>query len=148
MPSRDRLEFCQSISYDAVIVDEGQDFKPSWWGLLRKVYKPGGEMLLAADATQDVYGTASSWTDGAMRGAGFAGDWVRLNVSYRLPSALIKHVREFGRRFLPSDTTDLPPTRQLKLNLNDCQLRWVQVGPSQAAFTTVDEVWNLMKSHS
>jgi hypothetical protein len=103
-------------------------------------------MLLAADATQDVYGTASSWTDGAMRGAGFAGDWTKLNVSYRLPSGLIDFVREFGRRFLPPDSADLPPTRQLELNINACQLRWVQVGPGQAVSTTVDEVWNLMKS--
>jgi len=50
--------------YDAVLVDEGQDFQPNWWGLLRKVCKPEGEMLLASDATQDVYGTANSWTDG------------------------------------------------------------------------------------
>lgn len=135
-------------SYDAVLVDEGQDFQPNWWGLLRKVCKPGGEMLLAADATQDVYGTASSWTDGAMRGAGFAGDWTKLNVSYRLPSSLISFVREFGKQFLPRDNADLPPTRQLELSINDCQLRWVQVGPGQAASTTVDEVWNLMKSHS
>lgn len=134
--------------YDAVLVDEGQDFQPNWWALLRKVCKPSGEMLLAADATQDVYGTANSWTDGAMRGAGFAGDWTKLNVSYRLPSGLIDFVREFGRRFLPGDSTDLPPTRQLELHINPCQLRWVQVGPGQAASTTVDEAWNLMKSHS
>jgi hypothetical protein len=132
--------------YDAVLVDEGQDFKPSWWALLRKVCRPGGELLLAADATQDVYGTASSWTDGAMKGAGFAGDWTRLNVSYRLPSGLIDFVREFGRRFLPHNNVDLPPTRQLELNINVC-LRWVQVVPGQAAATAVDEVWGLMKSH-
>lgn len=134
--------------YDAVLVDEGQDFQPNWWGLLRKVRKPGGEMLLAADATQDVYGTASSWTDGAMKGAGFAGDWTRLNVSYRLPSGLIDVVRDFGRQFLPHGNADLPSTRELELNINACQLRWVQVGPGQAASTAVDEVWNLMKSHS
>lgn len=134
--------------YDGVLVDEGQDFQLNWWALLRKVCKPGGEMLLGADATQDVYGTANSWTDGAMRGAGFAGNWTRLNVSYRLPSGLIDLVREFGSRFLPRDSADLSPTRHLKLNINACQLRWVQVGPGQAASTTVDEVWNLMKSHS
>ena len=133
--------------YDAVLVDEGQDFQPNWWGLLRKVCKPGGEMLLASDATQDVYGTANSWTDGAMRGAGFAGDWTKLNVSYRLPSGLIDLVLKYGRRFLPRESADLPPTRQLELNISPCSLRWVQVGPGQATSTTVDEVWQLMKAH-
>jgi hypothetical protein len=133
--------------YDGVLVDEGQDFQPSWWSLLRKVCKPGGEMLLASDATQDVYGTASSWTDGAMRGAGFAGEWTKLKVSYRLPAGLIDFVSEYGRRFLPRENADLPATRQLKLNINPCRLRWVQVGPGQAASTAVEEVWRLMKSH-
>jgi hypothetical protein len=133
--------------YDAVLVDEGQDFQPNWWALLRKVCKPGGEMLLASDATQDVYGTANSWTDGAMKGAGFAGDWAKLNISYRLPSGLIDLVLEYGRRFLPRENADLPPIRQMELHINPCQLRWVQVAPGQAASTTVDEIWQLMKSH-
>lgn len=59
--------------YEAILVDEGQDFLPNWWAVLRKVCRPGGEMLLVADETQDIYGTAQSWTDDAMRGAGFSG---------------------------------------------------------------------------
>ena len=31
--------------YDAVLVDEGQDFLPTWWNVLRKVCHQGGEML-------------------------------------------------------------------------------------------------------
>jgi len=133
--------------YDAVLVDEGQDFQPNWWSLLRKVCKPGGEMLLASDATQDVYGTANSWTDGAMRGAGFVGDWAKLNVSYRLPSGLIDYVLEFGRQFLPHENVDLPPMRQLELNIYPCRLRWIQVNQGNAASTTVEEIWRMMKSH-
>lgn len=131
--------------YDAVIVDEGQDFRPEWWGLLRKVCKPGGEMLLAADATQDVYGTARSWTDDVMTGAGFAGNWVKLKISYRLPSGLIDYVNDFGRRFLPDKGKDLPPAKQLELNLYPCHLRWIQVEPGHAASTAVAEMWDLLK---
>ncbi len=75
--------------YDAILVDEGQDFLPEWWNVLRKVCKKDGEMLLVADATQDIYGTARSWTDRAMRGAGFTGRWAELPISYRLPPTLI-----------------------------------------------------------
>jgi hypothetical protein len=132
--------------YDAVLVDEGQDFQPTWWNLLRKVCKPGGEMLLASDATQDVYGTANSWTDRAMTGAGFTGDWTRLTICYRLPSGLIEFVLEYGRRFLPHENADLPSIRQLELDINPCRLRWVQIGPGQAASTTVEEMWKMMIS--
>ncbi|MCX5890553.1 MAG: AAA family ATPase [Deltaproteobacteria bacterium] len=62
----------ENISYyDSILVDEGQFFLPEWWQLLRKVCKNGGEMMLVADKTQDIYGNAKSWTDLAMVGAGF-----------------------------------------------------------------------------
>jgi hypothetical protein len=133
--------------YDAILVDEGQDFTLDWWGLLRKVCIPGGEMLLAADATQDVYGTASAWTDNAMIGAGFVGGWTKLEVSYRLPLDLINFVGEFGRKFLPSSNIDLPTSQQLELNIHPCHLRWVQVSPDQAVSTAVEEMWEIVKLH-
>lgn len=49
-----------SPRYDAILVDEGQDYRPLWWNTLRRFLQPGGEMILAADATQDVYGTAQA----------------------------------------------------------------------------------------
>ena len=32
--------------YDAILVDEGQDFQPTWWNALRQALNAGGEMLL------------------------------------------------------------------------------------------------------
>ena len=46
-----------TIRYDAILLDEGQDFNPLWWKALRLVLKEGGEMVMAADVTQDIYGT-------------------------------------------------------------------------------------------
>jgi hypothetical protein len=71
----------EATQYDAILVDEGQDYRLSWWNALRSVAKPDAELLLVADATQDVYGTASAWTDDAMRGAGFTGRWAELETS-------------------------------------------------------------------
>lgn len=112
--------------YDAVLVDEGQDFLPSWWNALRKVCKKDGEMLLVADATQDIYGTARSWTDEAMTGAGFSGGWAELRVSYRLPQLALDYARKFAEQFLPKDTVDLPVSAQGELSLFPCTLKWVQ----------------------
>ena len=63
--------------YDAIFVDEGQDFQPSWWQTLRLALKPGGEMVLVADKTQNIYATAAKWTEDAMANAGFRGPWTR-----------------------------------------------------------------------
>lgn len=132
--------------YDAVLADEGQDFRPEWWALLRKVCRRDGEMLLAADATQDVYGMAVAWTDKAMAGAGFTGEWTRLANSYRLPLRLIPFVRDFGMRYLPPTIADLPPTAQLELEITPCKLRWVQAKKGTVARTSAEEFLNLLRS--
>ena len=95
--------------YDAIMVDEGQDFYLEWWQCLRLAVKSGededgysmGEMLLVADATQDLYGTASAWTDEAMNGAGFRGPWFELEASYRMPPDLIPLISLFVDQYLP-----------------------------------------------
>ena len=51
--------------YDAILVDEGQDYTLKWWNSLQKALKPGGEMLLVADKTQNLYEREQSWTDQA-----------------------------------------------------------------------------------
>lgn len=119
--------------YDAILVDEGQDFLPSWWNVLRKVCRPDGEMLLVADATQDIYETARSWTDEAMVGAGFPGGrWAELKVSYRLPSKALDAARHFAETFLPEDTLDMPEPVQGELDMYPCQLKWIHTTPERA----------------
>lgn len=95
--------------YDAVLVDEGQDFNLEWWNLLRhRVLRPSGEMLLVADRTQDIYDRAG-WTDEeTMSGAGFNGRWAELKGTYRMPPDLVPVVVDFATRYLPADHRDLP----------------------------------------
>ena len=35
------------VKYDAILVDEGQDFHLEWWNVLKSTVKNEGEMLLA-----------------------------------------------------------------------------------------------------
>jgi hypothetical protein len=131
--------------YDAILVDEGQDYRPLWWNVLRQACKPNGEMLLVADATQDVYGTAKTWTDDVMKGAGFPGGrWAQLNVSYRLPPDALRLARNFAEAFLPQDAIDLPEPEQGSLNLYPCHLRWVQCSPDNAEEVCSGEILSLM----
>jgi hypothetical protein len=130
--------------YDAILVDEGQDMLPIWWNVLRKVCKPGGEMLLAADATQDIYGTARSWTDEAMIGAGFPGGlWSTLNISYRLPPTVAEKARQFAQQFLPKDLIDLPFEKQGELELFPCNIRWIQTSEEKAIEITAEAILDM-----
>ena len=90
--------------YNAVLVDEGQDFTLEWWNMLRNhVVADDGEMLLVADPTQDVY-EKKAWTDDEqMLGAGFAGRWTELHGSYRLPSDLVSMANHFAAQYLDGE---------------------------------------------
>ena len=87
----------RSLAYDAVLVDEGQDFRPSWWTALRAALRDKGEMMLVADRAQDIYERGAFWTEDVMQGAGFSGPWNELRISHRMPPALTRLVADFRR---------------------------------------------------
>ncbi|MGB3735221.1 MAG: NERD domain-containing protein/DEAD/DEAH box helicase [Ilumatobacter sp.] len=104
------LEACEAgheARYDAVLVDEGQDFTLDWWNLLRThVVTPDGEMLLVADPTQDVY-DKRAWTDeDQMLGAGFSGTWTDLKGSYRMPGDLVEITNQFAQCYVKGERLD------------------------------------------
>jgi hypothetical protein len=90
--------------YDAVLVDEGQDFTVDWWNLLREhVVAPDGEMLLVADSTVDLYGK-STWDDpDVLASAGFTEPWIRMSSSYRMAPDLVDSTNQFARSFIADD---------------------------------------------
>ena len=89
-------------SFDAVFVDEGQDFTVGWWNLLRHhVVKPDGEMLLSFDPTADLYGK-QSWNDAEqLDAAGFDEPWVEMSAAYRMAPEIIESTNRFVENYLP-----------------------------------------------
>jgi hypothetical protein len=133
-----------SRSYDAILVDEGQDIEPLWWHSLRKALRPGGEMLLVVDITQDIYEKSEKWTDTTMRDAGFRGGWTDMTVSYRLPASFIPYVREYATRFFPERLRILP-REQEEFEYFPCFQRWVQIGGDNAVQVCASEIIRLLR---
>ncbi len=134
--------------YDAILVDEGQDFNLEWWNLLRRVLRPGGEMVLTADRTQDLYARSSRWTDRSLENAGFrGGNWIRLEGSHRFPPDLVRHLRRFAQQYLSANENDLPTAVQSELFESVC-LRWLQVSSSRAIEACVQAASELTQAAS
>lgn len=104
MKTRGVLEAGFERRFDAVLVDEGQDFTVDWWNMLREhVVRPDGEMLLVADATVDLYGK-SPWDDPeALAAAGFIEPWIAMTSSYRMAPDLVRSTNEFAALFIADD---------------------------------------------
>lgn len=136
--------------YDAILVDEGQDFKPEWWRFIREhLLESGGEMLLVADRTQNLY-HVSNWTTEAVTGGGFSGPWVELKGTYRMPVDLIPIAAEFGARYLSEDERDLPTIESdhpAGREAHQTTLRrWVNVDELDVVCAAADEVEALFKN--
>ena len=105
----------QNNMYDGIFVDEGQDFCLEWWDALRMTLKPKGEMMLVADANQDLYGRSENWTEKQMKGSGFSGPWVYLKSAYRFPKYYHDILASYCKHFLGDDSIPEPPLEQRTL---------------------------------
>jgi Nuclease-related domain len=87
----------ESLRFDGIYIDEGQDFRRNWFELCtRFLCAENAEMLLVVDYAQNLYERESNWTDD-MRGLGFRGPWGRLSQSHRLPRRVREAAWEFAR---------------------------------------------------
>jgi len=123
-------------SYDAVLVDEGQDFTPGYWQVLDRSVRDGGERLFVLDLSQDLYERAEQLNEAWMARSGF-GNWSKLDRSYRLPHQVADMLTDYGSRFLdthfdppkPDDPTLVPPTLRWVPNVSEL----VEVGAQEIA---------------
>ena len=53
----------QLMHYDAIIIDEGQDFKEFWFELLERHLNPGGRFFVFLDSKQDIFNHYSKLPD-------------------------------------------------------------------------------------
>ena len=97
----------QPHQYDCLVLDETQEFAPLELALLGRALAPGGSLIVAGDADQQVDPTAcfSGWA-GSMAELGCAAyETAVLEVSYRCPP----DVTELARRILDGGNVPWPP---------------------------------------
>ena len=102
----------KSREYDAILIDEGQDFEKLWYDMLCLFLNNNDELLLVLDEKQNIYNRDNSWTD-SMNGTKFRGRWRILKESYRIPYLLLEKVNLFAEQYLPNiGSTPIPNSYQ------------------------------------
>ncbi len=69
----------QPVQYDAILIDEAQDFAPSWIAVVNKLLKPDGNLFMVDDPTQSIF-RYFSWR---RKGIEIVGRSIRLKTPYR-----------------------------------------------------------------
>ncbi len=83
-----------SPSYDAILVDEAQDFRREWWErIILPLLRPGGKLLVFADANQNLFLGNSELPDLPTR--------VRLNTNLRN----VRQIATLSAAVLPEGST-------------------------------------------
>lgn len=137
--------------FDAILVDEGQDFEGAWWQFLKnRMLTSGGEILLVADRTQNIY-ERPNWAGESISGGGFSGPWLELKGTYRMPVDLIPIVAEFGKRYLPDEDLDLPTIERDhpagREAHKQTSRRWVNCTKQDLVNASADAVEALFREH-
>lgn len=94
-------------TFDAIYVDEAQDFHVEWLEFLVSLLRPGGEMVIAADFKQNIYNSAGA--SEATPRLPFRGRWRQISdVSERIPGNLVPWLNKFATDHEIGDPEDLP----------------------------------------
>ncbi|WP_338779828.1 3'-5' exonuclease [Metabacillus sp. FJAT-52054] len=82
--------------YDAILIDEGQDFEPEWLSLASSVLNPDTQMLLLVeDRVQNIYSRKRSYVQDT--GLSFQGRSKILSINYRNTAQIVKFAWDFYR---------------------------------------------------
>lgn len=94
----------KSRRYDAILIDEAQDFKKEWFDFLLNFLSENDEVLLVADDKQNIYDREISWINESMAGYGykFKGVWgiLKDNIRQRKFPEVIEASNHFYELFL------------------------------------------------
>ena len=115
----------ETNNFDAVLIDEGQDFKEEWFKFIRLFLTENQEALIAIDEKQNIYGREKM----KLKGVG-AGKWGVLKRGYRLNNLHAKIANDFSKRFL-SNGEDLETPY---IELHDEKQQSLPIDPEPKAF--------------
>lgn len=93
----------QQQKYDAILIDEGQDYHYEWYSMLDKYFLSSrDEVLIVCDKRQNIFERELDWLDKRVTKAGlekFKEPYVDLTVTFRLPKKVAVMSNEFSEVF-------------------------------------------------
>lgn len=95
--------------YQAVLIDEGHDFKPEWFKLVTQMVDPETNSLLVLyDSAQNIYGQGKSHRKFSFKSVGIqaAGRTTILKINYRNTKQILQTANLVAAEFLQPDAQD------------------------------------------
>ncbi|NUY82472.1 UvrD-helicase domain-containing protein [Flavobacterium sp. MAH-1] len=87
------------VKYDAILIDEGQDYYVEWYNMLCKFLTERDEVVVVCDKKQNIYSREMDWLDKRRAGVEKFGEWTELKTIVRLPERIAAMTREFSEKY-------------------------------------------------
>lgn len=85
--------------YDAIFIDEGQDYYIEWYSMLCQFLTDRDEVVVVCDKKQNIYSREMEWLDKRRSGVEKFSEWIELKTIVRLPEKIAGITREFSETF-------------------------------------------------
>lgn len=85
--------------YDAIFIDEGQDYYIEWYHMLCHFLTNRDEVVVVCDKKQNIYSREMEWLDKRRGGVEKFGEWIELKTIVRLPEKIAGITRVFSEKF-------------------------------------------------
>ncbi len=148
----------QTKKYDAVFIDEAQDYNESWFQILNKYFlKTDGELFIVADPKQNIYDRAVDSRDKMPKIPNSPGRWNQsLTKGYRFVSNnIVELLNSFAKTFfsakynvIPIESqNDLKKSSQTELNLVDIKYKKVNYNKLTETLLNIYDDFRTKKIH-
>lgn len=85
--------------YDAIFIDEGQDYYIEWYSMLCRFLTPRDEVVVVCDNKQNIYSREMEWLNKRRSGVEKFGEWIELKTIVRLPEKIAGITKVFSEKF-------------------------------------------------
>ncbi len=85
--------------YDAIFIDEGQDYYIEWYSMLCHFLTSRDEVVVVCDKKQNIYSREMEWLDKRRSGVEKFSEWIELKTTVRLPEKIARITKEFSEKF-------------------------------------------------
>lgn len=85
--------------YDAIFIDEGQDYYIEWYTMLCHFLTSRDEVVVVCDKKQNIYSREMEWLDKRRGGVEKFGEWIELKTIVRLPEKIAEMTKIFSEKF-------------------------------------------------
>ncbi|MFA0847162.1 MAG: UvrD-helicase domain-containing protein [Methanobacterium formicicum] len=126
------------FKFDAILIDEGQDYSWEWYNFLSKFLTERNELFLVCDEKQNIYDRELSWIDGKMENVQFRGRWAELSTIHRLPRKIADIANDFSEEFELSQSVEFDYAQTTLFNDNESFFSWENIEDENWLFDIFD----------